>query len=78
MSTRVRGRVGQEVVEVVLTELARDQGWDIHEVEVSVVAAGGVLCDRQSEHAVNVDVGAAGQLETELSGRDWSASTRRR
>lgn len=71
MSTRVGGRVGQEVIEVVLTKLPPDQGWDINEVEISGVAAGGALCDGQGDHAVDVDVdaGAAGKVEPEPKGR---------
>ena len=65
----VRRRVEQEVVEVVLSELSRDRGWDADEAEVSAAAAGGVLRDGQREHAVDIDAGAAGQVEPDQRAR---------
>ncbi len=38
-------------------------------MEVSAVAAGGVLCDGQGEHAVDVDAVLAGKVEPEPRGR---------
>jgi hypothetical protein len=69
MSTRARSRVGQEAVEVVLTELTRDQGWNSRQVEISAVGSCEVLRDGEGEHAVDIDVGAAGQLEQETNRR---------
>ena len=67
----VRRRVGHEVVEVVLSELARDQGKEVHQAEVATAAAGGVLRDGQREHAVDIDVGGTRQVEPEPRASCW-------
>ena len=65
-----RRRVEQEVVEVVLSKLTRDREWDVDEAEIFAAATGGVLCDSQREHAVNIEAGAAGQVEPVPRARD--------
>src|SRR4051794_9179781 len=56
--------VAQQALEVVLSDLALDERWDVLQVEVTSLGASDLLGDREGQQAVDVHVGAAGQVES--------------